>query len=157
MMKSRTVAEFFKGMPRDERGMALVIALLVLFMMSFLGTIVISTSNTEVSVTRRQSFRQDAFYAANRGMEYSVTDAAIYTTIGTGSLTVPLSGVNLSWNGSTASGTVQYVTSGNPPRGSGVDITRFKANYYVADVTGTGAGGSTVKLEENVARIVPKE
>jgi len=137
--------------------MALVLALVVLFLMSLIGGVVATTSTTEIKVSGKYKQHDDAFYTAERVMEYSISDSAIYTTIGTGSVGVPLTGINLSSANSTASGTVQYVSSGNPPRGSGADITQFKANYFQVNVTGIGTGGSNASLERNVAKIVPKE
>lgn len=142
---------------KNEKGFALVLTLVMLFLMSILGTMMYTTSSTEVQVSRNFKVRQDAFYAAERALEYSVSDGGVYTAVGTGSVAVPLTGVSLQVGTSDASGTVEYLVGGNPPRGSGVDVTQFQANYFVVDVTGTGQGNSNVGLEANIARIIPKE
>lgn len=146
-----------RGPSGREAGFALVLALVVLFLMSLLGTILFTTSTTEVQISRNFSTRQGAFFAAERGLEYAVSDGGIYSAIGTGSVSIPLTGVSLQIDNTDANGTVEYLSGGNPPRGSGVDITQFQANYFVTNVTGTGQGNSQVELEANVARIVPKE
>lgn len=140
---------------RDEKGMALVITLLVMFLMAVMGTTLFSVSTTEMKISRNSMFSSGAFYAAERGNEYAQTDPAIYTTIGTGSLAIPLGGVSLAAGATDASGAVSFMTSGNPPRGSGVDISDFKANYFLLEVTGTGSGNATERIESNVAKIVP--
>jgi len=140
---------------RDEKGMALVITLLVMFLMAIMGTTLFSISTTEMKISRNNRFSSEAFYAAERGNEYAQTDPTIYATIGTGSLAIPLAGIDLQSGNTDASGTVSFMTSGNPPRGSGVDISDFKANYFLLEVTGTGSGNATERIESNVAKIVP--
>lgn len=139
----------------NEKGMALVITLVVMFLMAIIGTTLFSVTSTEVKISRNNRFTSEAFYAAERGNEYAQTDPNIYATIGTGSVNVPLTGVSLQYGQSNASGTVSFLASGNPPRGSGVDISDFKANYFLVDVTGTASGNSSLRIESNVAKIVP--
>lgn len=140
----------------NEKGFALILALVVMFLMSMLGATIYTLSSSEILVSRNYRSRQNTFYAAERGLEYAKTDANIYLTIGTGTVNVPMAGVSLVVGNTNASGTVQYAAGGNPPRGSGIDATQFQANYYVIDVTGTGQGNSSVELEANNARIIPK-
>jgi len=140
---------------KNEDGMALVITLILLFLMAMLGTTLFSVSTTEIKISRNNKFRTEAFYAAERGNEYAHSDPNIYATIGTGSVNIPLTGVSLQSGLSTASGTVSYLTTGNPPRGSGVDISDFKANYFLVEITGTGPGNSSLPIESNLAKIVP--
>ena len=140
-----------------ERGIALVIALIMMFLMGLLGAIIFSASTSEMQITRNYRVKKDALYAAERAVEYSKSDGNIMATIGTGIVAVPLGGVDLSAGNSDASGFVEFMSSGNPPRGSGVDITSFQARYYVIDATGTGPSNSQVEVEANYARILPKE
>lgn len=140
----------------NEKGIALVIALIVLFLMSLLGTMMITNSSTEVQGARNFRVKQDSFYGADRAVEYARTDVNIYTTIGSGSVNIPLSGVSLASGSSDATGTVTYLSSGNPPRGSGIDATEFQANFYAIEVAGTGPANSRTEAETNVARIVPR-
>lgn len=145
-----------KQMINNDNGFALILALVLMFLMSILGTMLFLTSNSEIMVSQNYRVRQNTMYAAERGMEYSKSDANIYTTIGTGTVNVPLAGVSLQVGNSNAAGTVEFASSGNPPRGSGIDVTQFQANYYVIDVVGTGQGNSSVELEGNNAKIIPK-
>lgn len=147
----------------NERGVALVLALVLLFLMGLLGTILFNTSSTEVQISRNYVQRQGAFYAAERGVAYAQGDNNIYTTIGSQigqSVNVPLGAVNLSvgdTNVNQAKSTVTLVSSGNPPRGSGVDVTQFQANYFTIDIQGTGQGDSIENVEVYNAKIIPKQ
>ncbi len=104
----------------NEKGFALVLALVILFLMGLLGTLMFNTSSTEVQVSRNFVSRQGAFYAAERGVAYSLSDNNIYDTIGTqmgNSTNIPLAGVDLTVGNSNATGKVKLVASGNPPGG----------------------------------------
>ncbi|MCP3677365.1 MAG: hypothetical protein GY721_07190 [Deltaproteobacteria bacterium] len=139
----------------NEKGIALVLVLMVMLLMSILGAMLFSSSTTELQISRNYRVRVDAFYAAERGVEYGQGDATIYTTIGTGTLNIPLGGVSLQVGDSDATGTVEFLRSGLPPRGSGADATQFGANYFLIGVAGTGPGNSTSSQETITARIVP--
>ncbi len=145
-----------RGFLKDERGTALVLVMVILLLMGVLGSMMMSTSTPEIQIARNLRLHEEAFYAAERAVEYGMADANIYTTIGTGSVDIPLSGVSLAVGSTDASGTVRYLTTGPPPKGSGVDVTKFKANYYEINVTGTAPGNSRVNLETTVIKILPK-
>ncbi len=140
----------------NERGMALVIALIALFLMSVLGGIVFTSSNSEILGAKNYKVMNESLYAAERGVEYAKSDPAIYEAVGTGSLDIPVGGVSLESGASDASGTVEYLMRGNPPRGSGMDATEFEANYFAVNVEGAGPLNSRTEIEINVARVVPK-
>lgn len=144
------------GILNNEKGIALVLALIVMFLMSLLGTMLIANSTSETKGAMNYRVKQDSFYAAERALEYARTDANIYATIGAGSVNIPLAGVSLAAGATDASGTVTYLANGNPPRGSGVDATEFQANFYAIETVGTGTANSRTETETNVARIIPK-
>lgn len=140
----------------NEKGFALILALVMMFLMAILGTMIFTASNSELLVSRNYRQKQDTMYAAERAMEYAKSDSNIYNTIGTGTVAVPMAGVSLQVGGTNATGTVEFASNGNPPRGSGIDVTQFQANYYLIDVNGTGQGNSSVDLEGNNAKIIPR-
>ncbi|VAV83912.1 hypothetical protein MNBD_DELTA01-1574 [hydrothermal vent metagenome] len=146
----------YKDGLKDEGGMALVLALVMLTLMSVLATIMFKVTDHEMQISRNYSWRQDAFYAADSGVEYAQTDANIYTAIGLGTINIPVGGASLAAGASDATGTVEFLASGNPPTGLGVDATMFQGNYYLIKVTGTGRSNSTLGLESSVVRIVPR-
>lgn len=141
---------------RNEKGIALVLALIVMFVMSLLGTMMIANSTSETKGAMNWRTKQDSFYAAERALEYARTDVNIYSAIGAGSVAIPLSGVSLAAGTSDATGTVTYLSTGNPPRGSGIDATEFQANFYAIEAAGTGPANSRTETETSVARIIPR-
>ncbi len=145
-----------KGVIKDEKGAALVMALVMLMLMSVLGTVMYKVTDHEVRISRNYSWKQDAFYAADSAVEYAQADANIYKDIGLGTISIPVVGVSLATGATDATGTVKFLASGNPPMGLGVDATMFQGNYYLIKVTGTGRSNSTLGLESSVVRIVPR-
>jgi Tfp pilus assembly protein PilX len=156
-----------RGIAGDERGMALILVLVMMLLISLLGTVIFTTSTTEVQISRNYRLKESAFYAAERAMEYAQADSAIYNVIGDGAvqvnrttadvtdieMTVDLTVAN---DTSDASASVEYLTGGNPPRNSGVDVTQYMAHYYLVNATGTGAGNSSAEIEAVVAEILPR-
>ena len=141
---------------KDERGVALVMALVMLMLMGVLGTIMFKVTDHEMQISRNFSWRQGAFYAADSGVEYAQTDSNIYTAIGLGTINIPVGDASLATGVNDVTGTVKFMASGNPPTGMGVDATMFQGNYYLIQVTGTGRSNSTLGLESSVVRIVPR-
>lgn len=56
---------------RDERGMALILTLSMLAILSVLGAFALSTTNTELSVTSNFRSGRESFLAADRILEYA--------------------------------------------------------------------------------------
>jgi hypothetical protein len=160
----------------NERGTALVLALVMLALMSILGALALSTSTTEVSISGNYRSSQQAFYAAERAVEYAMTNEEIFDSIGMGS--IDLVG-DADTTGATATSLddhlanitadtgnsgldpagvnqVVYLASGNLPPGTGSDPTYFQARYYIVNVTAQGPNGTSARVESQVARIVPK-
>ncbi len=140
----------------EDSGTALVLVMVVLLLMGIIGSMMMSTSTPEMQIAKNIRLEGEAFYAAERAVEYGMVDGSIYTKIGTGSITIPLSGVSLKAGYADASGTVRYLSTGPPPRGSGVDVTKFKSNYYEIRVTGTASEKTRVEVETTVVKILPK-
>lgn len=158
----------------NQRGVALVLALVMLALMSILGVMALSTSITEVGISSNYRSSQQAFYAADRAVEYAMTNEQIFDTIGTGSVNLNTDGsgtpsdtrddhiANIaaattnSGLDSDATNQVVYLTSGALPPGTGSDPTYFQARYYVITVSGEGPNNAAARVETQVARIVPK-
>jgi len=144
--------------------MALILALVLLTLMSILGALALSTSTTESGISGNYRASQQAFYAAERAVEYASTSESIYETIGTGSAdlnagahpTNIAAGTGNSGLKSGATNQVSYLTAGALPPGSGSDPTYFAARYYIITVTGDGPNNATTRVESQVARVVPK-
>jgi hypothetical protein len=144
--------------------MALILSLVLLAVMSILGAMALSNSNSELGISGNFRSAQDSFYAAERTVEYAMTDGAIYNTIGLGTVSLDTyNGDLLVGSGAKESGLkvgagseVRYLTAGALPPGSGSDPTYFQSRYYVISVTGEGPNNATTRIEAQVARIVPK-
>src|SRR3989344_875167 len=148
----------------NEKGVALVLAMVMLVLMSILGTFALSTSTTEIGISGNYRNSQDAFYAADSAMEYASTDGNIYESAnllvigGTVNLNTGAGGAyltNISINNSgrvsgldtSATNSVTYFASGPPPPGSGYAADAFQARYFLIQVTATGPNESKASVE----------
>ncbi len=57
---------------RDEKGVALIIALLMLLVLTLIGISSISTTTFETSISGNERVRADAFYAAEAGNQVAI-------------------------------------------------------------------------------------
>lgn len=147
---------------RNERGVALIVALIVLVLLGILGAFALSTSNTELRISGNYRNLQQAFYAADAAISYGESNTAIYASI--------IPGTTNSWpptatdyndvpdlaTGQSAKVRVDYLLSGPLPPGTGFDAETFQANYYTVSASGFGQLNSEVDVESRVGRIVPK-
>jgi type IV pilus assembly protein PilX len=154
------------GQNPEQSGMILVLAMSMLFIMSIIGIMALNTSSTEIGISGNHKSSQEAFFAADRAVEYGMTSGDIYLKIGTGtvdlddddvdhatSIAAGLSGSGLKAG---ADNHVTFLTSGSLPPGSGSDPTYFQARYYIIGVTGQGPKNTESRIEAEVARVVPK-
>lgn len=145
---------------RGERGTILILTLVMLTVMSLLGVLALNTSDTELRISSNYRAQQEAFYAADRTIEYAMTNPDIYNSIGMGEepLDAHASALAAGMGGlkTGAGNKVKYLSAGALPPGSGSDPSYFQARYYLIQVTGEGPNGSTSRIAAQVARIVPK-
>jgi len=66
----------FSQMLNNERGIALVIALILLSILTIIGLAAINTSTIEVLISGSEKERQEAFYAADGGIQYGLQQIA---------------------------------------------------------------------------------
>ncbi|MRR53544.1 MAG: hypothetical protein EG822_03395 [Deltaproteobacteria bacterium] len=74
---------------KSERGVALVIVLMMLLLLTILGVTMLASSTSELKIAGNYRNNEEAFYAADAALEYGMTFGDIYTSI------VP--GTTLSW------------------------------------------------------------
>ena len=157
---------------RNERGMALILVLCMLTIMSLLGVLALSTATTELDITANMRGSREAFTAAERAVEYASISGNIYNTIGTATVNLSTaqagdiqinhagysSGIDASETSTdgTKVNQVGYLTSGPLPPSSGSDATLFEMRYYRISVTGHGPNNSSTRIEAQVGRLVPK-
>jgi hypothetical protein len=152
----------------NQRGIALVLAMGMLTLMSIIGAMALSTSSTEMGLSGNYKTSQLAFYSTQRAVEYAMTNGDIYAGIGTGSvdLEAGVHPANITGGTDEAMGLqpratpddnrVAFQAAGNLPPGSGSDPTYFEARYYLVNVTGQGPNNSVARVETQIGRIVPK-
>ncbi len=144
----------------NQDGTALVIAMIFLALLTTIGIYALFNSTTELTSSARYKSDKEAFYAAEGAIEYIKGDGYYFITKTT--LSFPdnahttVAARDLSANGTNASGTITYVTSGNPPPGYGFSAKDSQSNYFVIQATGTSQAGTQSKQEESVAKILPK-
>jgi Tfp pilus assembly protein PilX len=153
----------------DNRGVVLVIVLIMLLLFSILGATVLTNSTSELKVSGNYRNQQQAFFTADGGLEQGHISDAIYSIIPnvgdewTGVISYSTAGVvTVTQNAVVAANTVnaaqvvvENISSGPPPRGSGYDDT-FVANNYDIDVTGYGPNNTAVNVNSGVAKIQAK-
>lgn len=170
------------GSAGRERGVALVLALVMLVLLGILGALSLSTSSTELRITGNYRTGQLGFFAAEAAQEYASANPAIYdiamaplTAIPRGAdrlWPAPGTGTstrsdfnNLTVGSNAADVRVEYLNCGELPRASGMEVdpaigaaALSKANYYLVDVAGVTAGANAARMpvEVQVARVVAK-
>jgi hypothetical protein len=70
-----------KNMTRSEKGMAMVVALVILLVLTLIGFSSISTSTFESSITGNERVGTDAFYAAEAGLQVGINQLPATTAI----------------------------------------------------------------------------
>jgi hypothetical protein len=63
-----------RNTPRDERGIALIVALIILLVLTLIGISAISTTTFETSLSGNERVAIDAFYAAEAGLQRGISE-----------------------------------------------------------------------------------
>ncbi|MBI5755634.1 MAG: pilus assembly PilX N-terminal domain-containing protein [Nitrospirae bacterium] len=144
----------------DERGTALVIAMIFLGLLTTIGIYALLSTSTELIGSASYKSNKEAFYAAEGAIEYVKGDGYYFTTKGT--LDFPENildshpNITLAAEDTDATGTIKYITSGNPPPGYGFSAKDTMSSYFMIEATGTSRAGVQNTQEEGVAKILPK-
>lgn len=154
----------------NEKGTALVIAMIFLGLLTTIGIYAIYNSSSELTTSGRYKSDKEAFYAAEGAIEYVKGDGYYFTT--KTSMIFPdndasphptVAARSLASNGTNAYGTITYVTSGNPPPGYGFSAKDTQSNYFIIDATGVTHpedpdpdNKNKCRQEESVAKVLPK-
>lgn len=153
--------------PGNQRGTALVIALLVMVTATVVALCANFTSTTEITISGNQRRYCEGFFRADGGLELIKSyflDNFVFP-VDVGDVTTaddldsivgsqgPCSSVDFADLGLNTSETeVRKVLEGNPPKGRGISAQYFKGNYYRA----RSAVPSSVDLEEEFCLISPR-
>jgi len=142
----------------NERGVALVVAVLVMITATFLGIAAVMTSDIEIRISGNQRCLEKAFYAADAGAERGVAwllDRGI---------TAPPEKSLLPTMGNTAKELdaecisryriIDLNYKGQPP--PGWEMTMFESRFYRINALGNGPDNTTKEVEVIASHIFPK-
>ena len=146
----------------NERGVVLIMAILILVILTLLGVTGINTSSTEQAVAVNEEIYKMTFYAADGGRSYVVANPGLYHTA---NITVGPPGLNYPDNAIPANkysilnsdmsinGNVEYEGSFPMPRGSGYMHPQFRSHRYKMTSNGHGPRNARVTVEAGFYRV----
>jgi hypothetical protein len=157
-----------KHLLNNEKGSVIVLAVVMLFLLTMLGLSATTTSSIEVQIAGNALRHKLAFYAAETAQVRVIKNPDLYGSqnieIGTphffpndtdpyvpdtsGLPTPEEVGSNQSFNGS-----VEYDSSGDPPRGSGYQAGTYHAHNYKMTCNGYSSHNTNTHLEVGFYRI----
>jgi|GEM_PF-1838680 len=142
----------------NERGIALIIAVSLLAVMSVLGALLMSSSSTEIQLSGNYRFKQESLYAADRGVEYAMAKISSKDDEDNFNIQADLDNINAAgdnnaglkenknfvtskeepanpelWNDENSA---IYTTTKEVPMGSGTQLGIVDARYYRITMTG---------------------
>lgn len=148
---------------KSEKGMALIIALVLLVLLTILGTWVLNSASTDLRIAGNYRNNQNAFFTAEAANAYATNPAMLtqaYTSM-TGTTLYPLPALPALPITSTATGTIEYVGSGPLPAGSIFDADvdysgnpKFYGLFFSVKVIGTGLNNAQTAVESGVMQVV---
>jgi Tfp pilus assembly protein PilX len=139
----------------------------MLAILSILGALALTTSTTEIGISGNYRSAQNAFYAAERAVEYAMGNPAIVFNNGNTDLNDSTHSARLTLGQSkllpTATNRVVNLGPGDLPAKMAERYgSDFGANYYVITVTGAQVDSADrpraqVRIETQTARIFQKD
>lgn len=149
---------------KSERGVVLIIALVMLVLLTILGVWVLNSASTDIHISGNYRNNQQAFYAGDAAINY-LTNANTLTTAYTA-----MTGTNYSYTlpsplpvsiVSQATGTVEFLRSGPLPLGSIYDADvdyngnpKFHGLYFNVQTSGASVNNAQVTIEAGVVQVV---
>lgn len=145
---------------QNQRGASIVIVIMILALLTILGTAAITTSNTELQTSSSEETYKMAFFAAETGITYvrqnpdlyhvdNITEDASLSFPDTTDDTVTYNlGSLQSFNGTTG-----YLGFSPVPRGAGYEAGDYKAHDYRIISEGFGPRNSKIRIEAGFYRI----
>jgi len=146
--------------PRGERGAALIVALLVVFLLFLLSAALLSVSDIENGVSANDNWSEGAFYAAEAGVQAGIDQVGINPT--TSIAAIPLTTIGTSYtyrSGSRTDTSAQPLTfigtlgtSGySLGSGTGYNGAGYVYNIYQINATGSGPRNALREVEVQVS------
>lgn len=134
-----------KSMGKDERGVAMVVALVVLLVLTLIGFSSINTTTFESNISGNERSGTDAFYAAEAGLQVGFnqlpnTAAIAATALGDASY----------WSGTTKDKAApKALTAGGLYKKEGYDVS-FSFRTYGVNAAGD-SGGAVKEVDSKVS------
>ena len=151
---------FLKCKVKDQSGFTIVVVIMILALLTILGTAAITTSSTELQTSSSEEIYKMAFFAAESGVTYVRQNPDLYHVNNikeNQSLSFPdTDDEAVKYNlGSLQSfnGTTGYFGSSAVPRGSGYEVGTYKAHDYHIISEGFGPRDSKVRIDAGFYRI----
>ncbi len=145
----------------NERGIALIIALVMLVLLTILGAWALTTSSTDLRIAGNYRNTQTAFYTADAMVAYGTNPTTLTTAYSFGtagwspghSITVQ--------SGDTGEANVQFIRSGMLPAGTIYDADldvngnpKFHGLYFSVTAKGSSGNSGEVTIESAVVQVV---
>jgi hypothetical protein len=149
---------------QNEDGVALLLVMAMLVMLTFIGLAALSTSSTELFLSANYRRSRQAFETAEGMTEAALIDNTnfLVPSGGPGTVSDIAAGILTDTDPSnhqtvSSEGTITFTSTGPAPVGSGTSakMNGFKANYFIIDAKGTGSLGAFSRQELIVSKLVP--
>lgn len=144
----------------NERGAALILAIVMLVILSVLGSVVLMSSDTELKVSGNYQSARQTFWVADRAVEYA-TSRDMLMAIDGGVInltdTVHKDRIEAAGGGVLTAGTIRDLGPGDLPTAvAGAYGSDFGANYYQVSVTvqqSADPNSAAVNIDASIVRI----
>ncbi len=126
---------------KNEEGSVIVVALIIMVLLLIMGISATNMSSIESQILRNTIIQKQTFYSAETAREYVPPHTELYhganVNAGAG-INFPGPGTDekISIGSQSFNGTVTYIGSSQPPRGSGTEAGKFKAHRYQITANG---------------------
>ncbi len=122
-------------LPRDDRGIVLILVLLVIMVLSVMATSFLFLSGTEVNISRNSQIVTQAFYAAEAGIDTAINQLPNIAPINPTTLMVA-NNTNVVFQ-TEPPGVPISLLGPNPNPPAGFNLANYSFNMYRVDVSGT--------------------
>jgi hypothetical protein len=145
---------------RNEKGSMIVVVIMILALLTLVGMTAISTTSTEQQIAVSEQIHKMAFYAAEAGRGYVSRNSDLYyednVTVGESRSFPDTADAAVEFDLSTLqsfNGTIEYLGSSLPPRGSGFEVGVFRSHRYLIISNGRGPRDAANRVEAGFYRI----
>ena len=155
---------------KSERGVALIVTLVMLVLLTILGTWILNSASTDLHISGNYRNNQQAFFAGDAAINYMTNSNTLTTAYShmTGTNNTSCIGPDVSciaptliMSTATATGTVEFLRSGPLPIGSIYDSDvdyngnpKFHGLYFSVQSSSLGMNNAQTVIEAGVVQVV---